>query len=119
MMPKPDERIVPDGKAANLPCRRRRGRSHFGMLLAGCKGIPTQDEMAARRQVRSVAEVYRPDGQKPNLPALTTSSSLGDFLIFALLNQPAVEAAYYDWTVSVERITTERSLPDPKLTFQA
>ena len=35
------------------------------------------------------------------------------------MNQPAVEAAYYDWTVSVERITTERSLPDPKLTFQA
>jgi outer membrane protein, heavy metal efflux system len=90
-----------------------------GLLLAGCKGVPTQDEKNAREQVRAVAEVYRPKGQKPELSALTTNSGLGDFLTFALLNQPSVEAAYYDWTASVERITTERSLPDPKLTFQA
>ncbi len=36
-----------------------------------------------------------------------------------MLNQPQVEAKYYDWLASVERITVERSLPDPKLTFQA
>jgi outer membrane protein, heavy metal efflux system len=90
-----------------------------GLLLAGCRGVATQAEKTAREQVQMVAGVYRPDGQKPNLPALTTNSSLGDFLTFALLNQPSVEAAYYDWTASVERITTERSMPDPKLTFQA
>jgi outer membrane protein TolC len=36
-----------------------------------------------------------------------------------MLNQPRVEAAYYDWAASVERITSARSLPDPQLTFQA
>jgi outer membrane protein TolC len=30
-----------------------------------------------------------------------------------------VEAAYYDWAASVERITTARSLPDPRLTFES
>jgi len=35
-----------------------------------------------------------------------------------MLNQPKVEAAYYDWLASVERITVARSLPDPQLTFQ-
>ena len=35
-----------------------------------------------------------------------------------MLHQPQVAAAYYDWTASVERITVERSLPDPRLTFE-
>jgi cobalt-zinc-cadmium efflux system outer membrane protein len=36
-----------------------------------------------------------------------------------MLNQPRVEAADYDWLASVERITVERSLPDPQLTFES
>jgi len=42
-----------------------------------------------------------------------------NFLEFAMLNSPTVEAAYEDWAASVERITVARSVPDPKLTFQA
>jgi len=87
-------------------------------VLAGCKGTASQDEKEARRQVRAVAGSYRPQGRKPELPMLTTNSSLGDFLTYGLLNQPQVEAAYFDWLASVERITVERSLPDPQVTFQ-
>ena len=36
-----------------------------------------------------------------------------------MLNQPQIEAAYHDWAAAVERITVERSLPDPQLTFQS
>lgn len=36
-----------------------------------------------------------------------------------MLNSPLVEAAYYDWAAAVEGITVVRSLPDPRLTFQA
>ncbi len=88
------------------------------IFLAGCKGFPTQSEKEARRQLQDTAATYRPDGRKPTLPVLTTNSSLAEFLTFALLNQPQVEAAYYDWAASVERITTARSLPDPQFTFQ-
>ena len=88
------------------------------VLLAGCKGTPPKGEKEARRQVQAVAGSYRPEGRKPELPSLTTNSSLGDFLTYALLNQPKVEAAYFDWVGSVERITVQRSLPDPQLTFQ-
>jgi outer membrane protein TolC len=52
------------------------------------------------------------------LPVLTAASGLSNFLTFAMLNQPKVESAYYDWAASVERITQARSLPDPQLTFQ-
>ena len=89
------------------------------LLLAGCKGIPTPDERAARQDAQTVGQVFRPQGQRPPLPKLETTSSLEEFLRFAMLNQPQIEAKYDDWMASVERITVERSLPDPKLTFQA
>jgi outer membrane protein TolC len=88
------------------------------LFLAGCRGIQTKDEKSARQHLESVARDYRPQGNKPPLPALSTNSTLGDFLKFAMLNQPKVEAAYYDWSASVERITTARSRPDPQMTFQ-
>jgi outer membrane protein TolC len=90
----------------------------IGALLAGCRGIPTKDEKAARQQAQTVEASYRPHGEKPTLPVLTPDSSLSNFLAYAMLNQPSVEAAYYDWLASIERITTARSFPDPQFTFQ-
>ena len=88
------------------------------LLLTGCNGFSTKSEREARQQVRAVSADYRPDGQKPPLPILTVDSSLSNYLAFAMLNQPKVEAAFYEWAASIERITQARSLPDPQLTFQ-
>jgi len=88
------------------------------LLLAGCVGTPRGGEVWAREDVKTVRQVYRPAGERPVLPELTTNAGLGDFVRYAILNQPQVEAAYYDWAAAVEKITTERSLPDPQLTFQ-
>ncbi|MGC8989356.1 MAG: TolC family protein, partial [Verrucomicrobiia bacterium] len=54
-----------------------------------------------------------------NLPVLTNGCSLGDYLRFAMLNDPSVEAAYFDWASSIEQITIDRSRPDPRFTFEA
>jgi len=89
------------------------------LLLAGCNGLRQPGERESRQQLSAAAANYRPNDRRPALPNLTTNSTLADFLTFALLNQPQVEAAYYDWAASVERITIERSLPDPRLTFEA
>ncbi len=88
------------------------------LVLTGCTGRLVRGEKEARQQLRSVTESFRPHGQKPPLPVLGTNSNLGDYLKYSLLNQPKVEAAYFDWLASVERITVQRSLPDPQLTFQ-
>ncbi|HWD93087.1 MAG TPA: TolC family protein [Verrucomicrobiae bacterium] len=95
------------------------GAAAVALLFAGCKGVTQPGERAAREQMSSVASRYRPNGERPTLPSLTTNSPLKDFLTYAMLNQPQIEASYHDWAASVERITVERSLPDPKLTFQA
>ena len=86
---------------------------------AGCAGAPTAEEGAARSDVAAVSQRYRPGDARPTLPALTTASPLEDYLRFATLNSPRVEAAYYDWAAAVERITPARSLPDPRLTFES
>ena len=90
----------------------------LSLTFSGCKGISTKGEKEARNQIRSVSGAYRPHGQKPTLPALSEDSSLSNYLAYAMLNQPKVEAAYYDWAASIERITQARSLPDPQFTFQ-
>lgn len=89
------------------------------LLFAGCKGITQPGEHASREQIATVSKNYRPGDTRPALPALTTNSPLSEFLTYAMLHHPQVEANYYDWAASVERITVERSLPDPKLTFEA
>lgn len=88
-------------------------------LLTGCVGIPTEGEKRARQDRESVGQAYRPGGERPALPTLTTNAPLHDFLLFAMLNQPQIEAAYFEWDASVRRITVERSLPDPRLAFQS
>jgi outer membrane protein TolC len=88
------------------------------LAVTSCKGIPPRGEREARRQMSAETRTYRPHGQKSPLPALTPESSLSNYLAFAMLNQPKVEAAFYDWLASIERITQARSLPDPQFTFQ-
>src|SRR6516164_8076332 len=104
---------------------RRKCISLFAMLaigvlaLGGCRGVQTSGEKQARHDFGSIAGNYRPDNQRPALPELTPESSLSNYLAYALLNSPVVEASFYDWSASVESITVTRSLPDPQLTFQA
>ncbi len=88
------------------------------LSLAGCVAA-SREESAARAQVRQTGAALRPNGHQPELPVLTADSPLSDYLRFALLNHPQVEAAYDDWRGAVLAIAPARALPDPKLTFQA
>ncbi|MBI4832755.1 MAG: TolC family protein [Candidatus Lindowbacteria bacterium] len=88
-------------------------------LLAGCAGIATRKEKQARGDIKAAESSYRPEDAKPPLPSLTETSSLSDLVQYALLNNPKVEAAFYDWKAAVEEITTARSLPDPMFNLSA
>jgi cobalt-zinc-cadmium efflux system outer membrane protein len=88
------------------------------LILTGCRGIPASEEKRARHDFKTVEkELISTNGAA--LPELTVDSSLSNFVAFALLNSPSVKAAFYDWSVSVEDITIQRSLPDPQITFQS
>lgn len=85
------------------------------VVVVGCRGIPTRSERSARTGVATVGAKLIVD--RASLPKLTPESRLEDFVLFAMLNRPSVAATYQDWVASMERITVERSLPDPRLTF--
>ncbi|HRH97481.1 MAG TPA: hypothetical protein PLB55_16185, partial [Prosthecobacter sp.] len=85
---------------------------------AACVGIKTPGERDSRERVQKVLSKYRPADTAPSLPALRSAGSPETFVRYAIYKHPQVEAAYYEWLASVEKITRERSLPDPQLTFQ-
>lgn len=87
------------------------------LWLAGCAGVQTPGEKIARQEQADVKSRFRPGDQPPTLPTLSPDSPLDDFLRYAVLRHPKVEAAYYQWAGSIERITTARSLPDPVFTL--
>mgnify|MGYP000982541837 CR=1 FL=1 len=88
-------------------------------MLVGCVGTPTEGERRARQDQAALGRRFRPNSERPTLPKLGTNAPVHDFLLFAILNHPQVESTYYDWAAAVQRITVERSLPDPRLTFSA
>lgn len=84
-------------------------------LFAGCTTRPIREERVARDRV---SELARLRAELPT-PILQAHSTQKDYLRFALLKNPRVVAAHADWRAAVEAITPARSLPDPKLTFEA
>lgn len=95
------------------------GAALASLLLSGCSGLPTKGERAARQDLQAVSQAFAPHSAQSQTPVLAQGSTLEDYLRFAMLRQPSVQAAYFDWAQSVERITIERSLPDPRLSFEA
>lgn len=89
------------------------------LTLSGCQTAAPAYAQQAQQQLDATAQQYRPSGQKPALPVLTAQSSANDYLRFALLNHPQVEAAYANWRATVSQIGPAHSLPDPKLTLEA
>src|SRR5688572_4888944 len=71
------------------------------LLLPGCTGISSPGERRSREDLRTVGDVYRPQHERPTMPMLRAESGLSEFPLFAILNQPQVEAAYYDCAASV------------------
>lgn len=87
-------------------------------LLAGCVAV-SPAEQSARDRVQAVGAQLWTDGQPPALPELQSDSPLPDYLRFALLGHPQVQAAWLDWRAAVSAIAPARALPDPQLTFEA
>lgn len=51
------------------------------------------------------------------LPNLTELSGLSDYLAYAALNNPGLEAAFNRWKAALERIPQVKALPDPRFNY--
>ena len=53
-----------------------------------------------------------------SLPILDEKSSLSDYLTYAALNNPGLEAAFNRWKAALEQIPQVKSLPDPRFNYR-
>jgi len=89
------------------------------VAAAGIACATPASERAARSDVATVTEMY-PVAETPGVRAAPgQEATLAEYLRFAMLNNPRIEAAYFAWVAEVEAITPARSLPDPRLTLES
>ncbi|MCE5187362.1 MAG: TolC family protein [Planctomycetaceae bacterium] len=90
----------------------------FILVIAGCtkssyhaaEPEPTSDFHQAPQPRQSIVD-------SNELPDLTSSSTLEDYLEYASLNNAALEAAYHRWQAAIEQIPQAKALPDPEVSF--
>ena len=65
-----------------------------------------------------LADQYQDEGSGDKVALeLNSKSTLDDYVRYALLNNPGLEAAYEKWQAAMEKVTPAGTLPDPKMTF--
>jgi outer membrane protein TolC len=94
------------------------------VLLAAMPGgcSDRQDDAFRRYAVTGLAPASQPSSAKRFSPQalteLTESSTLWDYLTYAALNNPGLEAAFHRWQAAVQRVAQMRALPDPQLSYR-
>ena len=75
---------------------------------------------AARTKPITSTEKRRPQAEPQNEVPVTLSpdATLADYLAYAALNNPGLEAAFNHWKAAVERVPQVTSLPDPRFTYK-
>ncbi len=71
---------------------------------------------AVRAPLPTVREYKQADDAK--LPTLDDSAGLEDYVAYAALNNPGLETAFNLWKAALERVTQEKTLPDPRFTYR-
>ncbi|MHC4494987.1 MAG: TolC family protein [Planctomycetota bacterium] len=91
------------------------------LLTLGCASEQKEHKIdhygsVSRDQARS--SISRASiANRPTLPNLTESSGLSDYLSYAALNNPGLEAAFNRWKAALERIPQVEALPDPRFNY--
>lgn len=87
-------------------------------FLAGCTST---DSVRLPRDARAAPGVHshrivndiRPDIARE----VSEDSNLSDYLTIAALNNPGLEASFYQWKSALERIPQVKALPDPRFNY--
>jgi outer membrane protein TolC len=95
----------------------------FTCMFGGCaspgRSLSVGDPMrwdAVRAKLPTVQAYQTADTTE--LPTLHESATLNDYLAYAALNNPGLEAAFNRWRAALERVPQEKSLPDPRFTYR-
>ena len=88
------------------------------VLTAGCATV--KEHGVSGRYTVLQQDLHSSDSSgsaRAGMPVLDDGSSLDDYLVYAALNNPGLEAAFNRWKAALDRVPQVRSLPDPKFTY--
>jgi len=86
-------------------------------VLAGCASV---QERQAFQELHLEAGAFpdEADASVPGgIPDPGEDATLSDYMAYAALRNPGLEAAFNDWKAALERVPQARSLPDPRFTY--
>ncbi len=90
-------------------------------LMSGCTSEQDEYEFAhynlASRDVTRSSIAVPNIAYMPRLPELTESFKLSEYLAYAALNNPGLEAAFSRWKAALEQVPQVKALPDPKFNY--
>ena len=89
------------------------------ILAAGCEFQPHQsDTFIFESSQISLSDKNTDYEATPSLPPLNEQSTLSDYLTYAALNNPGLEAAFNRWKAEIEKVPQAKSLPDPTFNYR-
>ena len=92
------------------------------LYVSGCVSEKSQTDLVRYNRSCSVVEngvaVSETIPDVPRLPELTAKSGLSDYLGYAALNNPGLEAAFNRFKAAVDQVPQVKSLPDPRFNYK-
>lgn len=90
------------------------------LILAGCASTSEREATQALKTEESARTQAQVDGvtySRAELPELEANSQLNDYLAYAALKNPQLEAAFNRWKAALEMVTPAHTLPDPRFNY--
>jgi outer membrane protein TolC len=87
----------------------------LSVLLVALPGHAAPPERAGSGRPPGTA--VRPETSLEYEVSLDDDATLADYLAYAALNNPGLEAAFGEWVQAAERVAQVKSLPDPRLAY--
>ena len=88
------------------------------IVFSGCAAFQGSDSLDRYKDLKNVSYAGANGiNENDSRVELTDTSTLSDYLAYAALHNPGLEAAFNRWKASLEKIPQVRSLPDPRFTY--
>ena len=85
------------------------------VLATACATV--QEEQAFSDWNKEAQRWSYSDTEEVPLPELDESASLDDYVLYAMLNNPGLRAAFDRWKAALDRVAPSQTLPDPRFTY--
>ena len=91
----------------------------LSVFISGCGSLVDSKGFGRTSQISShVQQPMEVTANRQDLPELTESSGLSEYLAYAALNNPGLEAEFNRWKAALERVPQVTSLPDPRFSYR-